>query len=129
MWPNEFIEAFWFDETGHKKATPLQWASGYITKIYSAFHPDLTGTREHNQVRIFMKLLKMATIYPYSEIQLLNEHLFTSLERGQISWDSWDSLGSWWTRAEDAIKAKAAAASAANTFVTPQVGNLSLIHI
>ena len=122
MWPNEFIEAFWFDETGHKKATPLQWASGFITKIYTEFHPDLTGTREHNQVRIFMNLLKMATIYPYSEIQLLNEHLFSSLERGQISWDHWETLNNWWTRAENAIKAKAAATQASSTFATPQVG-------
>ena len=70
-----------------------------------------------------MQLLKMATIYPYSEVQLVNEHLFSSLERGQISWDSWESLSAWWKRAEKAIEAKASAATAASLAPNHHHGN------
>ena len=53
-----------------------------------------------------MLMLRLAETHPWADIRKLDETLFLALERGTLSWDSWEPMEKWWTRAEGAIRNK-----------------------
>ena len=61
----------------------------------------------------------MAETYPWSDIISLNEALFSALERGTLSWLSWDPLEKWWEMMENALRTQAASRSASSKRPAP----------
>ena len=58
-------------------------------------------------LHILMLMLRLAETHPWADVRKLDETLFLALERGTLSWDSWEPLEKWWSRAESSLRNKA----------------------
>ena len=83
-------------EVSHDKLTKDMWASGFATKIFAEIHPTRNNTPEHNQMGMFMKLLRLAEIHTWEVVRGVSDSLFSALERGSLTWDNWEGLMVWW---------------------------------
>ena len=62
-WPNQFLSPVLAASTGglaHDKLNELQWAAGFCAKIFSEIEESRNGKPEHNQLYIFLKMLRLA---------------------------------------------------------------------
>ena len=108
-WPNQYLCPVMSDNAAgisHDKLTLVQWAGGFVAKIFAEIDASRNGAREHNQLFILMKLLRLAEMYPWNEILKMNEALFSAIERGSLTWDSRDLLEGWWSRAIEALRVR-----------------------
>ena len=110
-WPNQFLDPILTDSgagLAHDKLSLTQWAGGFVAKIFAEIDVSRNGSKEHNQLGVLMKLLRIADIYPWAEIIKLNESLFSALERGALSWSNTAQLDAWWSRSMDALRLRMA---------------------
>ena len=110
-WPNQFLDPMLTDSgpgLSHDKLSLVQWAGGFVTKIFAEIDVSRNGAKEHNQLNILMRMLRVADIYPWGEIIKINESLFSALERGSLSWTDMPLLDAWWSRAMDALRLRMA---------------------
>ena len=91
----------------HDKITLVQWAGGFVGKIFAEFDENLNGSKEHNQLFILMKMLRLAESQPWSEIMKVNQALFSALERGVLTWSSRRELEEWWKLARETLQDRA----------------------
>ena len=110
-WPNEYLCPLMMDgvdpkQFDHDKITLIQWAGGFVGKIFAEFNEQLNGSKEHNQLFILMKMLRLAETQPWSEIMKINQALFSALERGVLSWTSREELERWWRLALETLHNK-----------------------
>ena len=111
-WPNQYLCPLMMDgldpkQFDHDKITLIQWAGGFVGKIFAEFRADLNGTKEHNQLFILMKMLRLAEVQPWSEIMKINQALFSALERGVLTWLSRPDLERWWALALESLHNRA----------------------
>ena len=108
VWPHYYLDPLLVEhEVLHEKLTFSQWCQGFVTKIFSEIDPSRNFSREHNMLHILMLMLRLAETHPWSDVRKLDETLFLALERGVLSWDSWEPLEKWWSRAESTLRNKA----------------------
>ena len=107
-WPNEYLCPLMMDgidpkQFDHDRITLIQWAGGFVGKIFAEFNEQFNGSKEHNQLFILMKMLRLAENEPWSEIMKLNQALFSALERGVLTWTSREELENWWKLAMETL--------------------------
>ena len=107
-WPNQYLCPLMMDgidpkQFDHDRITLVQWAGGFVGKIFAEFKPDLNGSKEHNQLFMLMKMLRLAEVQPWLEIMKLNQALFSALERGVLTWRSRVDLENWWALAMEGL--------------------------
>ena len=117
-WPNEYLCPLMMDgldpkQFDHDKITLIQWAGGFVGKIFAEFPQERNESKEHNQLFILMKMLRLAETQPWTEIMKLNQALFSALERGVLTWLSREALEKWWALAMETINNKASRMQAA----------------
>ena len=91
----------------HDKITLIQWAGGFVGKIFAEFNEQFNGSKEHNQLFILMKMLRLAENQPWPEIMKVNQALFSALERGVLTWNSREELENWWKLAMETLNNRA----------------------
>ena len=99
LWPNQFLERMLCGKVKHQDLDPVKFACGFVTKVYCEMPKESAGAREHNMLRVLMLLLKLALNTPWTDVIMLNDALFSALERKSITWDSWPDLNRWWDQA------------------------------
>ena len=109
-WPNHYLHPALYDNAGdvtHDKLTKDMWSAGFATKIFAEIHPSRTNTPEHNQMGMFMKLLRLSEIHTWEVVRGVSDSLFSALERGSLTWDSWEALMVWWDQMMEGVKLRA----------------------
>ena len=111
-WPNQYLCPLMMEgldpkQFDHDRITLIQWAGGFVGKIFAEFNADLNGSKEHNQLFILMKMLRLAEVQPWPEIMKLNQALFSALERGVLTWQSRPDLERWWSLALESLHNRA----------------------
>ena len=112
-WPNEYLCPLMMDgidpkQFDHDKISLIQWAGGFASKIFAEFPEDRNETKEHNQLFMLMKMLRLAETQPWHEIMKINQALFSALERGVLTWLSREALEKWWRLARETLNDRAA---------------------
>jgi hypothetical protein len=51
-----------------------------------------------------MFLSKQSLLSPWEDILAMSDSLYSSLEQGTVSWDSWPSIQTWWDRSVDSLR-------------------------
>ena len=111
-WPNQYLCPMMMDgldpkQFDHDRITLIQWAGGFVGKIFAEYNAALNGSKEHNQLFILMKMLRLAEVQPWPEIMKLNQALFSALERGVLTWQSRPELERWWALALESLHNRA----------------------
>ena len=114
-WPNQYLAPLTAASTGglsHEQLSLCQWAGGFVAKIFAEIDETRNNSKEHNQLHMLMNMLRLAETYPWADIIALNEALFSALERGTLSWLSWEPLEKWWQMMENSLRTQVASRQA-----------------
>lgn len=112
VWPHYYLDPLLFEmEVLHENLTFSQWCMGMVTKIFSEFDPDRNLSPEHNMLHVFMLIVRLAETHPWPDIRKLDESLFLALERGNLKWNDWAGLETWFSRAETTLRSSLSSSS------------------
>ena len=112
-WPNEYLRPLKMDgrdprQLNHNKITLVQWAGGFVGKIFAEFPETRNNSREHNQLFVLMKMLRLAETQPWAEVGEINQALFSALEQGVLTWRAREALEKWLALAVKTVDSQAA---------------------
>ena len=77
-------------------------------KIFAEFPETRNNSREHNQLFVLMKMLRLAETQPWAEVGEINQALFSALEQGVLTWRAREALEKWLALAVKTVDSKAA---------------------
>ena len=108
LWPNQYLSAASYGKDGeaidHEDLTFNMWVTGILTKTFSETDPARSHTPEHRQLRMWLKISRLAESYPWEEVRKISSALFYGLERGALSWKEWEPMEAWWTLQIDTLR-------------------------